>query len=138
VHRLQCLAQEAVCRARVTAVQQHEVDQPAMLVDGAEQVLPLSTDLDIGFVHSPGVRTVALIPADALFALRRVTLHPPEDCRGVDLNSALLHHLREIAICDAVLAIPPHATRMISTGNRRHLKMDICWTPRLTSHHTRL
>ena len=72
-------------RARVTAVQQHEVDQPAMLVDGAEQVLPLSTDL------------------------KRVMLDLPEDCRGVDLHSALLHHLCEIAICDAVLAIPPHA-----------------------------
>src|ERR1700722_12259629 len=77
-HRLQCLAQEAVCRTRVTPVQYHEVDQPAMLVDGAEQVLPLSTDLDMGFVHSPGAQAVALIPADALFELRRVALHPPE------------------------------------------------------------
>ena len=67
-HRLQCLAQEAVCRTRVTPVQYHEVDQPAMLVDGAEQVLPLSTDLDMGFVHSPGAQAVALIPADALRA----------------------------------------------------------------------
>jgi hypothetical protein len=58
-HRLQCLAHEAVCRARVTAIQQHEVDEPAILVDGAGQVLPLSTDLDIGFVHSPGARAVA-------------------------------------------------------------------------------
>jgi len=30
----------------VSPIHQHEVDQPAMLVDGLEQVLPVATDLD--------------------------------------------------------------------------------------------
>jgi len=50
---------------RIAAVQQHEVDQPTILVDGAEQVLPPSSDLYIGFVHPRGTRAVAVIPANA-------------------------------------------------------------------------
>ena len=80
-------------------------------VDGAEQVLPLSSDPHVCLVHPPGARAVALMPANALLELKRVAPHPPEDCRGVDLNSAFLHDLREVAIGDAVLAASSHANQ---------------------------
>ena len=47
--------------------------------------------------------------ADSLLDLRRVALHPAEDRRRVDLDTTLMHHFGEIAVTDAVLAVPAHA-----------------------------
>ena len=52
-HRVQRLAQKPIGGARVPPVQQHEVDQPSLLVDGAKQILPLAADPNIGFIHPP-------------------------------------------------------------------------------------
>jgi hypothetical protein len=45
----------------------------------------------------------------SLLDLRGVTLHPAEDGGWVDLDTALLHHLGQITIADAVLAVPADA-----------------------------
>jgi hypothetical protein len=52
-HRVQRLAQKPMGGARVPPVQQHEVDQSSLLVDGAKQILPLAADPNIGFIHPP-------------------------------------------------------------------------------------
>jgi hypothetical protein len=107
-HCLHRFAQESVCRARVAAIQQHEVDQSTLLVDGAEQVLPLSSDFYIGFVHPP--RNSSGSPDTSECASR------------TQARSAAPHRTQ---------------TRMISTGKRRRLNTDICGAPRLAFHHTR-
>jgi hypothetical protein len=38
----------------------------------------------------------------------RVSLYPTEDGRGIHVHAALLHHLRQIPLGDAILAIPPN------------------------------
>jgi len=87
-------------------VRQQEVDQPAMLVDSTEQVLPLAADLHIRPVHAPRGRSVSLVSPDPLLQLRRVALDPTHDRGRVYLHTALLHHLPQIAIGDPVLAVP--------------------------------
>ena len=52
-HRCQGFAEETVCRTRVSTLQQHEVDQHAVLVDSPEQILPSTAHLDVGLVNAP-------------------------------------------------------------------------------------
>jgi hypothetical protein len=105
-HRRQRFAQKTIGSACVSPIQQHKVDQPAMLVNSSEQVLSAATDLHICLVHPPGGRAVALIPADPLLQFRRVTMDLAHDRRWFYLDTALLHHLRQFAIADPVLAVP--------------------------------
>jgi hypothetical protein len=50
----------------MAAIRQHEVNQLAMLINGAKQIFPLAAHLDICLLHSPGGRAITLIPADSL------------------------------------------------------------------------
>ena len=47
--------------------------------------------------------------ADPLVDLRRIALNPTKEGRGIDRDTALLHHLGAIAIADPILAVPAHA-----------------------------
>lgn len=51
-HRRQHLTRKAIRPARIAAVQQREIYQPAVFIDSPEQVLPLAADPDIGLVHA--------------------------------------------------------------------------------------
>jgi hypothetical protein len=75
-HGRQGFAQEAMGRPRVTTIGQHEVDQPAMPVHGAKQVLPPATNLYIRLIDAPRARSIALVPAHSLLQLRRVAMLP--------------------------------------------------------------
>jgi hypothetical protein len=75
-----------------------------MLVNSSEQVLPAATDLHVGLVHSPGGRAVT---GDTTGLASPAQVHsdgPTHDRRWFYLDAALLHHLRQIAIADPVLA----------------------------------
>jgi len=52
---------------------------------------------------------MSLIAAHPLLDLRSIALNPAEDRAWVDADAALGHHFGEIAIADAVLAVPAHA-----------------------------
>jgi hypothetical protein len=52
-HGRQRFSEETIRRTCVPSVRQHEVDQPAMLIDSSEQVLPLSSNLHVGLAYSP-------------------------------------------------------------------------------------
>src|SRR5258708_30059280 len=93
-------------RTGVSPIHQHEVDQPAMLVNGPEQVLPVATDLHIRLVHSPRGRTVPLVPADPLLKLRRVAMNPAHDRGRIHVYAAFLHHLRQIPVAYPIFAVP--------------------------------
>jgi hypothetical protein len=45
--------------------------------------------------------------------LWRVALDPAEEGEGIDRNAALRHHFSQIAIADAVLALPAQAALLI-------------------------
>jgi hypothetical protein len=49
-----------------------------------------------------------LVLTHSFLDLWRITLDPTENGTWVDLDSTLLHHLGQIAVADAVLAVPPH------------------------------
>jgi hypothetical protein len=52
---------------------------------------------------------MALVSANQLLNLWGVTLNPTEDRGWVNVDTALLHHLSQIAVADAILAVPAHA-----------------------------
>src|SRR3712207_5657443 len=80
-----------------------------MFVDRPEQVLPLAAYSNISSTRHDPRKTGTLILADSLLDFRRIALNPTKDGRWVDLDTALLHHFGEIAVADAVLAVPAHA-----------------------------
>src|ERR1700723_1391925 len=95
-----------------------------MLINGAEQVLPAATDLHIRLVHSPGGRTVSLIPPNLLFQLRCIAMNPAHDCRRLHFTprSCIISATSRYEI--PYLQYQRTHTRMISTGKRRRLNMD--------------
>ena len=76
-----------------------------------------------------------LLLANPLLKLWRIALNPAENGTWINLNAALLHHLSQVSIPDAVLAIPAQHSKMISTGKRRRLKIDNRTAPRLAALH---
>ena len=80
-HGRQGFSQKAMCRPGVASICQHGINQAALLVDSLKQVFPPATHLPIGFVHAPGGRAGALVPAHPLLQLRRITMHPAHDRR---------------------------------------------------------
>lgn len=57
----QCFRQKTVRSMSIPPVRQHEVDQLPMFVDCTEQVFPSAAHLDVGLVHSPRRRAIALV-----------------------------------------------------------------------------
>ena len=55
---------------------------------------------------------------------RRVAMNPAHDGVRLNINTALLHHLRQIAIGDPVLAVPANAHKDDLTGKRRRLNLN--------------
>ena len=53
-------------RRCIAAVCQHEVDQPAVVINGTKPILPLVAHLDIGLVHAPRGRAITPIPVNPL------------------------------------------------------------------------
>jgi hypothetical protein len=54
---------------------------------------------------------MTLVRTDPLLDLRSGALNPAEDRGWVDVDPTLLHHLGQIAIADAVCAVPAHAQK---------------------------
>lgn len=91
----------------VPCVGQIEVNRFAALVYGSIEVLPLTFYFDVGFIDSPGgVKVVTPVPPESLFHLGSIVLDPAVDGGMVHLDTALCHHFFEVAVANAVLAIP--------------------------------
>lgn len=108
-HQLEGLAQESISGSGVATIREHEVNELAMFVDRSKEILPAPSDPHVGLIHTPRTGPESLVLADPLLDLRRVALNPSVDRRWVDLDPTLLHHLRQITIADAVLAVPADA-----------------------------
>jgi hypothetical protein len=60
---------------------------------------------------------------------RETPTAPSEDCRRIDLDTTLLHHFGEIAVADAVLAVPAHAQQDDRGWKAARLNRDIRAAP---------
>ena len=86
-----------------------QVDRIAALVYGAVEVGPPTPHADAGLVHPPAGRAWPTpVPSKALLDLGRVALHPAIDRGVVDLHTALLEPLLQLAGAHPVLAVPAH------------------------------
>src|SRR6266436_5525159 len=88
---------------------QEKVDGVALFVDGAIEVHPLTTNLDISLIYAPGVADRPRITAPALLKFRDIPLHPSQNGRMGQGDAALGHHLDEIAGAELKRQIPPDA-----------------------------
>src|ERR1700733_5538950 len=85
-------------RGRDSAIRtKQEVYCLAVLVHGAIEVMPLATDTDVRFIHSPGGVHASCPAVPSLLELRHVPDHPTQDRRVGHDESALRHHGREIS-----------------------------------------
>jgi hypothetical protein len=100
-----------------------KVDQPAMLVGGPEQVLPVATDRHI---LSSTRHEVARYPwyQRTRFSSMHVAMNPAHDRGRIHVYAAFLHHLRQIPVAIPDLQYQRTHTRMISTGKRRRLNRN--------------
>jgi hypothetical protein len=99
---------------------QEKVDGAAFFVHGAVQVDPFTPNLDISLVHPPRIAHRQGISLPAFLKFRNVTLDPPKNGRMGQPDSALGHHLDQVAGAEFKGQVPPHA--MISWSKCRHLK----------------
>src|SRR6202008_4203903 len=93
----------------VTPFAQEKVDGSTLLIDGAVQVDPLTPNPDISLVHPPGVAHRPCVMIPALFKLRDILLHPPQDRRMSQWDAALGHHLDQVTGAQLKRQVPPHA-----------------------------
>ena len=99
---LQRLAQEPLSGCEVAALAEPEFYRVTVAVDGAVQVHPTSSDLDIGFIDVPSPRDGSLPLIEALQGQWRVMHSPAMDGRVIDSDAALGHHLFEISQAQVV------------------------------------
>ena len=65
---------------------------------------------NVGFVHSPRLVCRLEMPSQSLLQLRAVILHPAPDGCVIDVETALLQQLLNIAQRQRIAKIPPYRT----------------------------
>src|SRR5882672_1540282 len=73
--RSECLPEKRLCRGDAAVRSQQEVNGLALLVDGAVQVVPTTTNRDIGLVHTPRSADGSSETVPSLFELGHVSDH---------------------------------------------------------------
>jgi hypothetical protein len=97
-------------RGRDTAIRtRQEVHCLAVLVHGTIEVMPLATDTDVRFIHSPGGVHAACPAIPSLLELRHVPDHLTQDRRVGHGEPALSHHGHKISIAQPVGDVPANA-----------------------------
>src|ERR1700743_2830753 len=82
----------------------------ALLIHSPVEISPLATYLNIGLIDVPARAPSWATPgpAQALLHFRGIVLYPAIQRTVIEMNTTLFHHLFQIAIADAVFAIPTH------------------------------
>src|SRR5580700_12050112 len=106
---LRCPGKETLSRSHITPSAQKEVDRAARFIDGPVQVDPLAFHLDISLVHPPRVTHRPGVRLPTLFKIRHVALHPTQDRRMSQQDTALGHHLDEVTGTELESEIPSYA-----------------------------
>src|SRR5271157_4875416 len=100
---------EPLSGGHITPFAQEKVDGSTLPIDGAIEVDPLATNLNISLVYAPGIADRPRITAPALLKFRDIPLHPPQNGRMGQGDAALGHHVDEIAGAELKRQIPPDA-----------------------------
>src|SRR5271169_6780772 len=104
------LAKQPLGSIGVTERRQQEIDGGTRGIDGPIQVAPATLHANVGFVHSPGLVGRLEMPSQSLLQLRAVILHPAPDRCVIDMETALLQQLLNIAQRKRIAKIPPDCT----------------------------
>lgn len=86
-----------------------EINRQSLLIDSAVEVSPPPSDPDLRFVHAPRRTDGSCVAVPPLLELRDIALDPSEDCCMRDSDTALGHHLDEVAVAQHVGDIPSDA-----------------------------
>jgi hypothetical protein len=101
------LSQKALRGFGAAGRREEEVDRVAPFVDRPVQVGPFAPNLDVGLIQTPArIKASPPEPAQPLLHLRRIALHPAIDGRVIDIDATFRQHFLEIAVADAVPAVP--------------------------------
>src|SRR5665213_2321880 len=104
-----CLLDEGLGGGYIACPAEPEVDRLSTLVHRSIEIGPLAVYLDIGLINPPGATSGPAEAIPAFNELRRIPLHPTEDGGMSKVQSALRHHLDQIAEAELVAQIPAHA-----------------------------
>lgn len=103
------LSQKPFGGGQVTFFAEPELDRIAVAVNGAVQISPLTTYLDIRLIHMPFPPDGPFALIETLEKLGGVTDHPAADGGVVNGDAALCHHFLQIPQAQAISKIPPYA-----------------------------
>ncbi len=78
-------------------------------VDGPVEVHPSFSDFDVGLVDFPGVGRGFEVRPAAFFQLWGILLDPTIDRGMIDRESALGHHLFQVAVAECIAQVPTDA-----------------------------
>src|SRR6478752_9603610 len=92
----------------VTPFAQEKIDGSTLLIHGAIEVDPLAFDFDVGFIHTPGVADWPCVMIPALFKLRDILVHPPQNRRMGQGDATFRHHLDEVTEAQFKCDVPSH------------------------------
>src|SRR5450631_2287854 len=104
-----CLLEEGLGRRYIAGAAEPEVDRLSALVYRSIEVGPVAAHLDIGLIDSPGATSGPAKAIPAFDELRCIPLHPTQDGGMRKVQSALRHHLDQIAEAELVAQVPAHA-----------------------------
>src|ERR1022692_3361410 len=90
---------------------QQEIDGGSPGIDGPIQIAPPTLHTDVGFVDSARLVCRLEMPSQSLLQLRAVILHPAPDRGVIDIETALLQQLLNIAQRQRIAKIPPDRTK---------------------------
>src|SRR5262245_44099355 len=77
--------------------------------NGSIQVHPVARDPNVSLVHPPGSIRMSSLQSQSWIQNRRIPLYPAPDGNVIDRQTALRHHLLQVAVAKRVPQIPSHA-----------------------------
>ena len=107
--RVKRLAKEGLGCSDSAIAPQQEIDRLSVLIDGSIQIVPLPADRNIRLVRSPRAADAAAESVPTLLKLWYKPQSPSEDRRVHDADTALGHHLDQVAVGEAIADVPAHA-----------------------------
>jgi hypothetical protein len=101
-----CIREEPARSDAVAAFRHVQVDDPAMVIDGAVDVTPHARRLHIGLVDEPVVTNGISVRVSCVDQYRCEALHPSEQRDVINLDNAFGEEFFEIAVSDSVAHVP--------------------------------
>src|SRR6185437_6884908 len=102
-------SKEGLCRSKVAVLTQHHVDQGAVAVNRAIQILPTGVHPDISLIDVPASADFALSsPSEILGQCRRELRLPVAHCLVAEHETADQEHLGQIPQAEFVAEPPEH------------------------------